>query len=315
MNSNSVSQPAANDTDLLHEVATQLAARIGELVKVYPYRHRDCSLAFANLRIEQPEGKKTFRMMAEIDGEWQLKRPGKPAEGWPLYGLPASCTSPDEPVFVVEGEKDVDSLVALGLMAVTSGGANTADDADWTPLRGRRVILWPDNDDAGQKYMDRVQANLSRLGCRIERIDVTALGLAEKGDCSDWLSMNTESSAEDVLALPRVAGATGADTPPRVILARGSDVVPESVDWLWNGWLAAGKLHIIAGAPGSGKTTLAASFAATLTRGSSWPDGTRADKGSVVFWSDEDDNADTLNPRFRAAGADMDRVFVVEGVS
>lgn len=100
----------------------------------------------------------------------------------------------------------------------------------------------------------------------------------------------------------------------RVILTRGSDVEPEAVDWIWPGWLAAGKLHLIGGAPGTGKTTIAAALAAIVTYGGLWPDGSRADAGSVVFWSGEDDNADTLNPRLRAAGANMDRVFTVDGV-
>ena len=105
-----------------------------------------------------------------------------------------------------------------------------------------------------------------------------------------------------------------ADGMSRVILTRGSDVEPEAVDWLWNGWLAAGKLHLIGGAPGTGKTTIAAALAAVVTCGGLWPDGSRAEAGSVVFWSGEDDNADTLNPRLRAAGANMDRVFTVDGV-
>jgi hypothetical protein len=99
-----------------------------------------------------------------------------------------------------------------------------------------------------------------------------------------------------------------------VILTRGSDVLPEAVDWLWRGWMAAGKLHLIGGAPGTGKTTIAASLAAIITSGGQWPDGSRAQRGNVVFWSGEDDNADTLNPRLRAAGADMTRVFMVDGV-
>lgn len=111
----------------------------------------------------------------------------------------------------------------------------------------------------------------------------------------------------------RNSGTVIAD-PPRVILTRGSDVQPEPVDWLWDGWLAAGKLHLIGGAPGTGKTTLAASLAAVITCGGRWPDGSCAELGSVVFWSGEDDNADTLNPRLRAAGADMSRVLTVDGV-
>ncbi len=101
---------------------------------------------------------------------------------------------------------------------------------------------------------------------------------------------------------------------PSVILTRGSDVQPQPVDWLWDGWLAAGKFHLIGGAPGTGKTTLAASLAAIITCGGLWPDGTRAELGDVVFWSGEDGNADTLNPRLRAAGADMSRVFTVDGM-
>ena len=102
---------------------------------------------------------------------------------------------------------------------------------------------------------------------------------------------------------------------PRLILERGCDVEPVAVDWLWPGWLAAGKLHLIGGAPGTGKTTIATALAATLTRGGSWPDGSHAEAGDVVVWSGEDDNADTLNPRLRAAGADMRRVHVVGGVT
>ena len=101
---------------------------------------------------------------------------------------------------------------------------------------------------------------------------------------------------------------------PRVILTRGDAVQPVAVDWLWNGWLAAGKLHLIGGAPGTGKTTIAASLAACVTCGDRWPDGTRAQRGSVVFWSGEDDVADTLAPRLRAAGADMARIHMVEGM-
>lgn len=105
-----------------------------------------------------------------------------------------------------------------------------------------------------------------------------------------------------------------ASVAPRVILTRGSDVQSEAVNWLWGGWLAAGKLHLIGGAPGTGKTTIAAGLAAILTRGGCWPDGTRATSGSVVFWSGEDDMADTLAPRLRAAGADMGRVHFVAGM-
>jgi len=101
---------------------------------------------------------------------------------------------------------------------------------------------------------------------------------------------------------------------PRAELLRGDAVTPEAVDWLWEGWLAAGKLHILGGQPGTGKTTIALALAASITTGAEWPDGKRADLGTVVVWSGEDDPADTLAPRLRAAGADMQRVHFVQGV-
>lgn len=98
-----------------------------------------------------------------------------------------------------------------------------------------------------------------------------------------------------------------------VVLARGDTIKPEPIQWLWNGWLAAGKFHVLAGAPGTGKTTIALAMAATITTGGRWPDGSICKRGSVLIWSGEDSPTDTLAPRLLAMGADMKRVFFIEG--
>ncbi|HCE27917.1 MAG TPA: AAA family ATPase [Comamonadaceae bacterium] len=98
-----------------------------------------------------------------------------------------------------------------------------------------------------------------------------------------------------------------------VVLTCGSDLTPEPYRWLWQYWLAMGKLHILAGAPGQGKTTIALAMAATITIGGRWPDGSRCAPGNVLIWSGEDDPADTLVPRLMAAGADRARCFFIEG--
>jgi putative DNA primase/helicase len=98
-----------------------------------------------------------------------------------------------------------------------------------------------------------------------------------------------------------------------IVLVRGTDIEPEPVQWLWPDWLALGKMHLLAGAPGQGKTTIALAFAATVTSGGRWPDGSRCEPGNVLIWSGEDDPADTLLPRLIAAGADRARVFFVTG--
>ena len=98
-----------------------------------------------------------------------------------------------------------------------------------------------------------------------------------------------------------------------VVLTCGADMTPQPVRWLWQYWLALGKLHILAGAPGQGKTTIALAMAATITIGGRWPDGSRCAPGNVLIWSGEDDPADTLVPRLMAAGADRARCYFIEG--
>jgi putative DNA primase/helicase len=98
-----------------------------------------------------------------------------------------------------------------------------------------------------------------------------------------------------------------------VILTRASTLTPEPVSWLWNGWLAQGKFHVLAGSPGQGKTTIALALMATVTTGGRWPDGSRSLGGNVLMWSGEDDPADTLLPRLLAMGADPSKVYFVTG--
>jgi putative DNA primase/helicase len=105
-------------------------------------------------------------------------------------------------------------------------------------------------------------------------------------------------------------------SPTSVSLRCASQIEMEPVSWLWPEWLAAGKLHMLGGIPGTGKTTISLSLGATLSRGGSWPDGTPLKRsGHVLIWSGEDDAADTLVPRLSAMGADLDRIHIVSGVS
>lgn len=99
-----------------------------------------------------------------------------------------------------------------------------------------------------------------------------------------------------------------------VILTQASSVIPRSIRWLWHGWLAEGTLTILAGAAGAGKTSVALSFAATVSSGGAWPDGQNAEAGAVIIWSGEDGIEDVLVPRLLAAGANMDRCYFANEV-
>ena len=100
--------------------------------------------------------------------------------------------------------------------------------------------------------------------------------------------------------------------PKRIKITMGANMEPQPIAWLWPGWLAHGKLHILAGRPGSLKTTTAMDFAATETVGGQWPDGSPASAGNVLVWSGEDAIDDTLLPRFMAAGGDRTRVLIYQ---
>ncbi|MCS0583397.1 AAA family ATPase [Massilia pinisoli] len=106
-------------------------------------------------------------------------------------------------------------------------------------------------------------------------------------------------------------------TETRVVKIRcGADIKPQPITWLWPGWLPAGKLTILAGAAGTGKTTLALALAAIVTAGGTWPDGTVSQrKGNVLIWSSEDVAEDTLVPRLIASGADLSRCHFIEGIA
>lgn len=103
--------------------------------------------------------------------------------------------------------------------------------------------------------------------------------------------------------------------PGKLNIVRLSDVRPEKIDWIWPGVLAKGKLSLFAGQGGVGKSTLVADVAARITTGSNWPTSNhKAEPGTVVIIQLEDGLADTVLPRFLAAGGDHSRVVVVSTV-
>ena len=94
-----------------------------------------------------------------------------------------------------------------------------------------------------------------------------------------------------------------------------ADVKSEPISWLWPGRIALGKLTLIAGDPGLGKSLLTATMAATVSKGYVWPlEDTASPIGSVVLLSAEDDPADTIKPRLDAAEADSNRIHVVRAI-
>jgi putative DNA primase/helicase len=102
---------------------------------------------------------------------------------------------------------------------------------------------------------------------------------------------------------------------PPVDVRRVADIVPQPIRWLWPATIARGKVTLIAGHPGLGKSQLALALAGIVTAGGRWPvSGARAERGAAVILSAEDDPADTIRPRLDAAGADLTRCHVIGAV-
>jgi hypothetical protein len=93
-----------------------------------------------------------------------------------------------------------------------------------------------------------------------------------------------------------------------------SSVEPEEVGWLWPSWLALGKLALIDGDPGLGKSAMTLDLTARVSAGKVFPDGAECEPAGVVLLSAEDGLADTIRPRLDAAGADVSRILALATV-
>lgn len=104
----------------------------------------------------------------------------------------------------------------------------------------------------------------------------------------------------------------GGETPVFVSLA---DVEPRPIEWLWFNRFPLGKLSLIVGDPGLGKSFFSIYLAARVSQGECWPDiGAPTIPGSVIMLSAEDDLADTIRVRLDAAGADLSKIIALKGI-
>lgn len=110
---------------------------------------------------------------------------------------------------------------------------------------------------------------------------------------------------------------TAASAGPLAITRRIDEIDRELLEWLWPGRIPLGKLTLLAGDPGLGKSFVTLDMAARVSKGDAWPDAPllKQTPGGVLLFNAEDDLADTIAPRLDKAGADGKRIVAVEGVS
>lgn len=144
---------------------------------VHPYLNADGMLTGYVLRVDIGEGRKitpTILWMTGPDG-YEGWSHGSMPEPRPIYGLAEIAAHPGKQVLIVEGEKcaDAGNMVLGGKMVVASwcGGAQATARTDWTPLAGRRCVLWPDADHEGRKAMETLAGSLVGLGATVRMMD------------------------------------------------------------------------------------------------------------------------------------------------
>jgi putative DNA primase/helicase len=121
--------------------------------------------------------------------------------------------NPIAPIVLYEGEKSVDAAarVFLNAVVITSpDGTGAASKVDWRPLAGRRVMIWPDADEPGEKYAAGVAAILHGQGCDVSIIDAVALaGMSPDGGSCDpvegWDAADAVAEWQDITALRKAA--------------------------------------------------------------------------------------------------------------
>ncbi len=128
----------------------------------------------------------------------------------------------------------------------------------------------------------------------------------------NWLTPQPWRLVQAAIKAGNVEALTGLSASP-LLEQTLVDVEQEKVEWLWPGRIPLGKLTILDGDPGLGKSTIALDLAARVSTNGHMPDGTRGIVSDVLILSVEDGLADTIRPRLEAAGADLNRIHAITG--
>ena len=139
---------------------------------LHEYQGAEGEPLYWRIRMKHPKtGEKWIRPMRFNGTGYELGEP-KLESGKPLYRLPDIAVHSNAPVWLVEGENCADALAALGMTATTCGAVGSVDKANWQPLTGRDVIIWPDNDDPGRRFAEEITTRLQAISCQIRWVDI-----------------------------------------------------------------------------------------------------------------------------------------------
>jgi putative DNA primase/helicase len=215
----------------------------------------------------------------------------------------------DDVIVVAEGWATAQSIqMATGhtaVVAFSSSGFTKIPPLLRKKFPEARMILVPDNDES-QDAIKKAKKAARKSGCEII--------VPEVNDGTDFNDVHLSEGLEEVrhqfdhnASRPRLHD---------LVVVELKDVTPRSVEWLWPGKFALGKLVLLGGVPSTGKTTITHSIVSIVTTGGQWPfSHDQAPRGRAIILTCEDDLEDTVVPRLIATDADLKRVSVIQSVA
>ncbi|MFN7947022.1 MAG: AAA family ATPase [Blastocatellia bacterium] len=261
-----------------------------KIVATYNYHDESCRLLFQAVRYE-PKDFRQCRPDGMGGSIWNLND-----VGLVLYRLPELLAAdPGEMVFCVEGEKDVENLRALGLVATCNPcGAGKWRDEYSQYLQGRNVVILPDNDEPGREHARKAAQSLKGIAASVKMLPLP--DLPEKGDVSDWLNaggdveklrlMAKDASEWTPQAIQEESGRTG----PKIEIISASDLATRQyppLRFAVPGILPEG-LSILAGPPKLGKSWLSLNLSVAVASGGKALGKINVESGDVLYLALED---------------------------
>jgi RecA-family ATPase len=247
---------------------------LGEPTFVHEYTDVSGGLLFYIYRWEWPNQKKEFRPLTLWRNgtlRWEWKAAPAPR---PLYGLAKLEARPDAPVLICEGEKKAEvaqELLPEFVVIAWPGGAQGVEDIDVKPLRGRSLVGWPDNDDAGREAMRRLGERALEAGAIDVRVVQLSGGLPPGWDLANDLPAGW--SIDTVTSLIGTAAAVAPTHLPLVMLfdpTKLQDIMVPPRRWIVEHWIPDGRVTSLYGDGATGKTLLAQMLLTACAIGQNW---------------------------------------------
>lgn len=305
--------------DLFPEKKERPAPVPSKVEAEYFYLDENGAEAFKKVKLRQSDGKKSFYWLHKEGAEWKKGRGGLAT---PLYG--SWLLKDASLVFLVEGEKDADTLGKWGLIAVSApDGAGSKWREEYTAvLAGREVVIIQDNDKPGKEFAQSVARELKGQAKSVKVLDLTAIWpeLPIHGDATDLIDEKGDEGLTRLMELalngPEWTGTKGKTKDTKLKITRMAEVERKMGEYLLYPYFPRGKLTIVGGISGAGKTWFILSVASIISNGAEFitdhPFTPKREPGVVIYQTKENDYETDVRYRLDVLGATLENIVTID---